>query len=213
MSHGPGSPEKSRPGTSTSPTKEAQKKITRYGVVSSSQPAFAKEERFAWQKAQYLSDSMYDVKDEPNTKNVLFGTSLRKPLSDGGKSSTGPGSYDFIKCYDHSSEYSKSHGNKFACAPRQSMAIKTPSPGAVYNIVSIILTPEPPQPSSPPLSSHYDHFLSSLCVHSPNFAAYQHLTSLHLIARLAEPRVAHLTAHLTSARLTAHLTYHISPHT
>lgn len=71
-------------------------------------------------------------------KNTVFGTSLRKDESIGeaAKSNTGPGSYEFMKCYDHHSEYAKREGNKFACAPRQSMALKTPSPGAVYNLGS-----------------------------------------------------------------------------
>jgi hypothetical protein len=130
MSHSrPGSPEK-KPG---SPVKE-RKPCTRYGVVTNPQPPFAKEERFAWQKPQFSSDSIYVIPDNPNTRNVLFGTSLRKDDSEAAKSSTGPGSYDFMKCYDHHSEFAKKQGNKFSLAARQSMAVKTPSPGAVYNL-------------------------------------------------------------------------------
>lgn len=123
----PGSPVKS-------PTRE-RKPCTRYGVVANPQPPFAKEERFAWQKAQYSSDSVYEIPLDSKVHNVLFGTSVRKAMNEEGmKSSTGPGSYDFMKCYDHHSEYAKSNGNKFSLAARQSMAVKTPSPGAVYNV-------------------------------------------------------------------------------
>lgn len=133
---GPDSP-LSAPQSASSPTKKAQNKrpVTRYGVVSNCQPVFAKEERFSWQKPKFSTDCVYDLMDSPNTRNVLFGTSLRKPLNEAGtKSSTGPGSYEFMPCYDHCSGYKKLYGNKFAQAPRQSMAVKTPSPGAVYDL-------------------------------------------------------------------------------
>lgn len=133
----------SAPQSASSPTRQKpeRKPCTRYGVVANCQPAFAKEERFAWQKPQFTSDSVYDLMDKPNTKNTFFGTGLRPPLNEAGtKSSTGPGSYDFTKCYDYCSEYKKLYGNKFAQAPRQSMAMKTPSPGAVYNLGSTYYT-------------------------------------------------------------------------
>jgi hypothetical protein len=72
------------------------------------------------------------------SRSVAFGYSLRKGMDeenpDNKKRSTGPGSYEFAGCFDHLSEYAHKEANRFACAPRQSMAVKTPSPGAVYNI-------------------------------------------------------------------------------
>jgi hypothetical protein len=72
------------------------------------------------------------------SRSVAFGYSLRKGMDeenpDNKKRSTGPGSYEYSGCFDHISEYVHKEANRFACAPRQSMAVKTPSPGAVYNI-------------------------------------------------------------------------------
>lgn len=53
---------------------------------------------------------------------------------DGKKNSTGPGSYDVSNCFGFNSEYSAPKTSRFGSAPRQSMAMKTPSPGAVYQI-------------------------------------------------------------------------------
>lgn len=52
---------------------------------------------------------------------------------DAKKRSTGPGSYHVEHCYNSSSEYPTRRAFRFGGAPRQSMAEKTPSPGAVYN--------------------------------------------------------------------------------
>jgi hypothetical protein len=72
-----------------------------------------------------------------------FGNSLRTGMDDENpdakKRSTGPGSYEFANCYDHLSEYQSTHANRFALAPRQSMAMKTPSPGAVFKTLSSML--------------------------------------------------------------------------
>lgn len=71
-------------------------------------------------------------------KIVIFGNSLRAGADDENpdakKNSTGPGSYDVAKGFDFNSEKSASRMTRFGAAPRQSMAMKTPSPGAVYNI-------------------------------------------------------------------------------
>ena len=92
-----------------SPSKSHRKVIdvTRYGPVKSPQPKFGKEERFAWQNAQNSSNVVYEIPDMPTTKSVIFGSSLRinEDVKRGAGSSTGPGSYDFSKCYDHNSEY------------------------------------------------------------------------------------------------------------
>jgi hypothetical protein len=112
-----------------------KKPCTRYGPIKGSDIRFGTEERFQWQKAKFVSDVVYDL-PESSAKSIVFGSSLRKGMDDGeaAKSSTGPGSYDFSHCYDKCSEYPTKMGNRFAAAPRQSMAVKTPSPGAVYHI-------------------------------------------------------------------------------
>lgn len=123
-----------------SPSKRSKKviEVTRYGAVKEPALKFGREERFAWQNPQNSSNVVYDIPDSSATKSVIFGASLRTDDSiKGGSSGTGPGSYDFSKCFDHISEYNVKQGNRFSCAPRLSMVIKTPSPGAVYNIEKV----------------------------------------------------------------------------
>jgi len=112
--------------------------VTRYGAIKKPDAKFGGEERFAWQKAKFCSDVMYDMPSSAMTKSVVFSTSSRKGMDDDNpdqkKRSTGPGSYDFAHCYDHNSEYVTKPAYRFTAAPRQSMALKTPSPGPVYNI-------------------------------------------------------------------------------
>lgn len=120
-----------------SPFRSPKKEVTRYGPIKSAEPRFGTEERFQWQKSQNSSDVMYDVPVMNTSKSITFGGARRKGMDetdpDAKKRSTGPGSYDFRHSFDHLSEYSVHQANRFGCAPRQSMAIKTPSPGAVYN--------------------------------------------------------------------------------
>ena len=80
----------SKPGSPAKSPQKKKKDVTRYGVVSQNQPAFAKEERFSWQKPAFTSDTVYDLKPiRPNT-GIVFGTANRKPLNEAGnKSSTG----------------------------------------------------------------------------------------------------------------------------
>jgi len=112
--------------------------VTRYGKVHEAEVTFGAEKRFQWQSSGATSDVVYDVQDSSPTKSAVFGSSLRKGMDeenpDAKKRSTGPGSYDVAGSYDHNSEYAKKDGNRFGQAPRESMAMKTPSPGAVYNI-------------------------------------------------------------------------------
>jgi len=119
---------------STSPKKQ----VTRFGVVKNPELKFGNEERFKWQNALNSNDVVYELPELTTTKSVIFGSSLRVGMDeenpDNKKRSTGPGSYDFAPCFDHNSEYMTKAGTRFGCAPRQSMAVKTPSPGAVYNI-------------------------------------------------------------------------------
>ncbi len=120
------------------PPKSPKKEVTRYGAVKQSEPKFGTEKRFTWQNALNSNDVVYELPEMTSTRSVVFGSSLRVGMDDENpdnkKRSTGPGSYDFAPCFDHNSEYVTKGGSKFACAARQSMAVKTPSPGAVYNI-------------------------------------------------------------------------------
>lgn len=147
MTHDPNSPKKS----------PKRRPVTRFGQISQSQLKFGSEERFAWQKSQNSSDVVYKLPDMTMTKSVIFGSSLRQGMDDNPdnkKRSTGPGSYDFASCYDHNSEYSTKQGNRFSCAARQSMAVKTPSQGAIYNIEKCYWNgPEKQQPIGFPVSS------------------------------------------------------------
>jgi len=123
-----------------SPTKSKspKKTVTRYGAVKQADLKFGTEERFKWQSAQETSDVIYEMPELGASRSVLFGSALRKGMDeenpDAKKRSTGPGSYNFGRCFDHHSEYRARTANRFSLAPRQSMAMKTPSPGAVYNI-------------------------------------------------------------------------------
>jgi hypothetical protein len=80
---------------------------------------------------------MYELPSMNSGMGARFGTETRKGMDDvnpdAKKRSTGPGSYQIESCYDNYSDYPSRLCYKFACAPRQSMALKTPSPGAIYN--------------------------------------------------------------------------------
>jgi hypothetical protein len=115
-----------------------KKEVTRYGAIKQTDLKFGSEKRFMWQNASNSNDVVYELPEMTSTRSVIFGSSLRIAMDeenpDNKKRSTGPGSYDFAPCFDHNSEYAIKQGTRFACAARQSMALKTPSPGAVYNI-------------------------------------------------------------------------------
>jgi hypothetical protein len=116
-----------------------RKEAIRTGVIHHQEITFGSEERFSWQKPKYVCDVTYDPPNSSSTKSVLFGTSSRAGGADfvdpeTKKRSNGPGSYDYARSYDFNSEYVSKKGIRFAGAPRQSMAMKTPSPGAVYDI-------------------------------------------------------------------------------
>jgi len=115
-----------------------RRKVTRYGPIPDGSIKFGTEERFAWQRAQYVSDVVYKLPDTSLTRDVIFSSSVRQGMDaenpDAKKRSTGPGSYNPGNCYDHISEYIARKGNRFGAAPRESMAMKTPSPGAIYQI-------------------------------------------------------------------------------
>lgn len=138
------SPSPGRRATS-SPSKSPKKRYesperrgaTRYGTINPPEVKFGTEQRFQWQNGD-TTDVAYKLPDMIMSRSVLFGYALRQGMDeenpDNKKRSTGPGSYDYSQCYDSLSEYVKKEANRFPCAPRQSMALKTPSPGAVYNI-------------------------------------------------------------------------------
>lgn len=111
--------------------------ITRYGPNSQSTVSFSQEERFAWQKAKFQSDVVYDIKPDYTGRTVLFSGALRKPSDDNPdakKRSTGPGSYDVANSAEFLSDYIHKGGQRFSSGARESMAVKTPSPGPVYTI-------------------------------------------------------------------------------
>jgi hypothetical protein len=125
-----------------SPTKlkKKEKRATRYGPLSEATVTFAKEERFAWQKAKFQSDVVYAPKLDTQAKPIVFGGAIREAKDDdpdAKKRSTGPGSYDIYHCADHISDYMNHPAQRFATSSRASMAVKTPSPGAVYNIEKV----------------------------------------------------------------------------
>lgn len=135
-----------------------KKDVTRYGAVKISDVSFGNEERFQWQNANRANDVAYNLPTMTMTRSVRFGYSLRQGMDeinpDNKKKSTGPGSYNPDNCYDFNSEYVKKSSNRFSCATRQSMVMKTPSPGAVYNIENkYYLGPEKKIPISFPVSN------------------------------------------------------------
>jgi hypothetical protein len=114
--------------------------VTRYGPIKQPDLKFGTEKRFQWQNTGSSSDVMYEIPELGASRSVIFSNSLRKGMDDENpdakKRSTGPGSYEYGDCFNHCSEYVVHNANRFSQAPRQSMAMKTPSPGAVYNIES-----------------------------------------------------------------------------
>lgn len=126
------------PSRSMSPKKSPKKQVTRYGPIKEIQPKFGTEERFAWQNAKNTNDVVYNLPEMKMNRSITFASSLRLGLSDDNpdskKNSTGPGSYDVSSSFNALSTIPRKNANRFGGAPRQSMAMKTPSPGAVYNI-------------------------------------------------------------------------------
>ena len=118
---------------STSPMKTC----TRYGVCRSPEPQFGGEERFRWQKANNPADVTYKIPELGVSKSTVFGTSLRSSASSKGDNTTGPGSYNVEKGFLYNSEYPIHSAPRFGAAARESMAMKTPSPGAVYDTTKV----------------------------------------------------------------------------
>ena len=106
---------------------------TRYGMSRSPEPQFGGEERFRWQNADNPADVSYKIPELGVSKSTVFGTSLRTQAASKNDSTTGPGSYNVDKAYNSNSEYPFHCAPRFGAAARESMAMKTPSPGAVYD--------------------------------------------------------------------------------
>ena len=72
------------------------------------------------------------------TRQITFPTSERDPTGDGDNpdkgQGPGPGAYAYGHCYDHLSEKATHQAGRFPRSQRQGMAMRTPSPGAVYNL-------------------------------------------------------------------------------
>jgi len=128
------SPLKTPKSRESSPSKSPKKDVTRYGPIHVRTEKFGQEERFRWQKAKFSSDVVYKVPVPQAVKDIRFPTSTRKPLNDHEQFATGPGSYDVGDCFDFLSEYKTKRVSKFGVAARPKMNMKTPSPGAVYNV-------------------------------------------------------------------------------
>ena len=125
------------PRSAAAQAKAQRPPVTRYGPCHGAQSKFLTEERFAWQKAKFQSDVLYELPSVVMTRSVVFPSGLRSGMDDNPdakKRSTGPGSYNPGLCFDHQSESIVHHAARFGAAPRESMAMKTPSPGPVYNI-------------------------------------------------------------------------------
>lgn len=111
--------------------------VTRFGPVHSYEPKFTKEERFRWQSPTASSDVIYVLPNESSARRVFFGTASRGEDSttiEAKKQTIGPGSYEVGKSFDRNSEYITRRVYRFGNSSRDSMVMKTPSPGAVYNL-------------------------------------------------------------------------------
>ena len=108
--------------------------VTRYGQIGNNSIKFGNEERFAWQKARFSSDTQYELPTSMMQRASRFGTANRKPLNDNENGTTGPGSYNPEKGYEVISEKVYHGAQRFGGAARESMVMKTPSPGPVYNV-------------------------------------------------------------------------------
>jgi hypothetical protein len=128
----------SHPQRSESPSKLKKLDVTRYGPVKHGEIKFGTEERFQWQSSKSTNDVAYKLPEMTMSRSIVFSQATRKGMDDENpdnkKRSTGPGSYNYSGSFDHLSEYVKKEANRFSCSARQSMAMKTPSPGPVYNI-------------------------------------------------------------------------------
>lgn len=177
--------------SSESPFRSPKKDVTRYGAIKNPDIKFGEEERFAWQNSKSTNDVAYNLPDMTMTRSVKFGYSLRKGMDeenpDTKKRSTGPGSYQFSGCYDHLSEYARREANRFPCAARQSMAVKTPSPGAVYDIEKQYYRgPEKSMGISFPNSSRNDLFNGSISANADMFIPKPNYG--HAITMAAKPK-------------------------
>lgn len=114
--------------------------VTRLGPIRKFEPKFTKEERFRWMKPRLSSDVIYDVRDVASSRRIFFGTATRGEDSvtvEAKKRTNGPGSYEVLRSIDRLSDYHTRSAYRFGNASRESMVVKTPSPGAIYNIKNV----------------------------------------------------------------------------
>lgn len=117
--------------------RSSEKECTRYGVISTPATKIGNEERFSWLKLSASTDGNYDLPDQRCPRTMTFGTAIRMAEeinSDAIKRRAGPGTYECSNCYDKVSSFSTKQGHRFGIAPRESLDLKTLSPGPVYVI-------------------------------------------------------------------------------
>lgn len=111
--------------------------VTRYGAVRKFEPRFSKEERFRLTSSASSSDVIYVLPDVSSSRRVFFGSSVRGEDSasmEQKKNTVGPGTYEVLRCIDKTSDYRTRRSSRFGNASRESMVMRTPSPGAIYNL-------------------------------------------------------------------------------
>lgn len=118
---------------------------TRHGYTSGSTTRLDMgEERFMWQRPPNEFDAIYKVKLDRQVRDLHFGTSTREDWKstminkrDSFNPNAGPGSYKRDKEFLISSEAINKEAPRFQDAPREGMALKTCTPGPIYNIEKV----------------------------------------------------------------------------
>ena len=129
----------------TNNNKPKEKANTRYGYTCGSTTRLDMgEERFRWQRPPNAFDAIYKVTLDSQVRDLHFGTSTREDWKttminkrDSFNPNAGPGSYKLDKEFLVSSEMHFIEAPRFQDAPRESMALKTCTPGPIYNIEKV----------------------------------------------------------------------------
>lgn len=108
--------------------------VTRLGPIHVPSPTFPKDDRFRAQTPSSLCDVIYSLPSVRMTRQITFPSTERDGTGDASNSGNGPGSYVYGDCFNHLSEKTSHHAGRFPRSQRQSMAMRTPSPGAIYNL-------------------------------------------------------------------------------
>jgi hypothetical protein len=120
-----------------SPPRSPLAMVGRFGVTQATEPRFCSEERFADYANRNPCDNFYDLPDSKSKMSAFMGKSQRVSMSDTLPNSSGPevgpGKYNIEYSLDVSSEHMVHNAPKFGSDVRQSLELKTPSPGAVYD--------------------------------------------------------------------------------